>query len=180
MPAQGYGLLLSLDAAVVVVAQLWVTRRIRPYPPMLLMAAGTALYLVGFGMYGFVAGYPLFVVAILVITAGEMIVVPVGQALVAGLAPEDMRGRYIAAYELAWSIPATVGPWAAGLIMDNADPRWVWWAGAVVCAVAVAALRGAELRCPGAAGRRAAGGGFAGLAGRGQGRLGSGYRLAGA
>ena len=76
--------------------------------------------------------------AILVITAGEMVVNPVGQALVATLAPEAMRGRYIAAYELAWSIPSTVGPWAAGLVMDNYDPRLVWYAGGAICAVAVA------------------------------------------
>jgi len=47
-----------------------------------------------------------------VITIGEMIVVPVGQALVARLAPEDMRGRYMAFYGLCWTIPAAVGPWA--------------------------------------------------------------------
>ena len=122
--AQGFGFLLSLDAAVVVVCQIWVTRRIKRFSPMLMMAAGTALYMVGFAMYGFVASYELFVVAILVITAGEMIVVPVGQALVARLAPEDMRGRYIAAADLSWAIPATVAPWAAGVIMDNYNPTW--------------------------------------------------------
>ncbi len=87
---------------------------------------------------GFITEYALFVVAILIITTGEMVVMPVGQAVVATLAPEDMRGRYIAAYDLAWSIPSTVGPGAAGVIMDNYDPRLVWYAGGVICAVAVA------------------------------------------
>jgi MFS family permease len=138
--AQGFGFLLSLDAAVVVVCQIWITRRLKRFPPMLLMAAGTALYMVGFSMYGFVSTYELFVAAILVITAGEMIVVPVAQALVARLAPEDMRGRYIAAAELSWAIPATAAPWAAGVIMDNYNPNLVWWAGGAICAVAVVAF----------------------------------------
>ena len=69
--AQGFGFLLSLDAAVVVVCQIWITRRIQRFSPMLMMAAGTALYMVGFSMYGFVSSYELFVAAILVITAGE-------------------------------------------------------------------------------------------------------------
>ena len=135
---QGYGFMLSLDAGTVVLFQFWVTRRIKRYAPMLMMAIGTAFYLVGFTMYGFVSTYILFVTAILLITIGEMIVMPVGQALVAHFAPEDMRGRYMAFFALSWTIPAAVGPWAAGLIMDNYDPNWVWYAAGIISAVAVA------------------------------------------
>lgn len=136
--AQGYGFMLSLDAATVVLLQFWVTRRIKAFPPMLMMLAGTLFYLVGFTMYGFVSAYGLFIVAILLITAGEMIIMPVSQALVARLAPEEMRGRYMAFFGLAWTIPAAVGPWAAGLILDNYDPNWVWYASGIICAVAAA------------------------------------------
>ena len=135
---QGYGFMLSLDAGTVVLFQFWVTRRIKRYAPMLMMAIGTAFYLVGFTMYGFVSTYILFVTAILLITIGEMIVMPVGQALVAHFAPEDMRGRYMAFFALSWTIPAAVGPWAAGLIMDNYDPNWVWYAAGIISAVAIA------------------------------------------
>ena len=135
---QGYGFILSLDAGTVVLFQFWVTRRIKKYAPMLMMAIGTAFYLVGFTMYGFVSTYILFVIAILLITVGEMIVTPVGQALVAHFAPKDMRGRYMAFFALSWTIPAAVGPWAAGLIMDNYDPNWVWYAAGIISAVAIA------------------------------------------
>ncbi len=138
VPDRGYGLLLSLDALLVVLFQFWVTRRIRGYPPMLMMAAGTLLYLVGFTMYGFVASYALFVIAIVIITFGEMIVVPVGQVLASVFAPEDMRGRYMAAFEFSWGIPAMIGPLAAGIVMDRFDPNWVWYASGIICAVAVA------------------------------------------
>ena len=130
--------MLSLDAATVVLLQFWVTRKIKPYPPMLMMMAGTLFYLVGFTMYGFVSAYALFIVAILLITVGEMIVMPVSQALVARLSPEDMRGRYMAFFGVVWTIPAAVGPWAAGIILDNYDPNWVWYAGGIICAVAAA------------------------------------------
>jgi dipeptide/tripeptide permease len=66
-----------------------------------MMMVGTLFYLVGFTMYGFVSAYWLFLVAILLITIGEMVVMPVGQALVARFAPEDMRGRYMAMFGLA-------------------------------------------------------------------------------
>jgi len=136
--ARGYGFMLSLDAGTVVLLQFWVTRKTKRLAPMLAMAAGTALYLVGFTMYGFVSTYALFIVAILLITAGEMIVVPVGQALAARFSPEEMRGRYMAFYALTWMIPSAVGPAAAGLIMDNYDPNWVWYAAGIISAIAAA------------------------------------------
>lgn len=137
VPERGFGALLSIDAALVVLLQFWVTRRVRDRPPMVMMAAGTALYMVGLAMFGFVSTYWLFVVAILLLTFGEMIVMPVSQALAARFAPEDMRGRYMAFFSLAWAVPSTIGPWAAGLILDNYNPDWVWYAAGIACAIAV-------------------------------------------
>ncbi|MFM8322036.1 MAG: MDR family MFS transporter [Chloroflexota bacterium] len=137
VPARGYGLLLSIDALLVVVAQLWVTGKVKRRPPMLMMALGAGLYMIGFGMYGFVSGYALFVVAIIFITVGEMITMPVSQSLAAAFAPEAMRGRYMAVYGLTWSLPSIVGGWAAGLILDNYNPNWVWYLGGLICAVSV-------------------------------------------
>jgi MFS family permease len=137
VPAQGYGFLMSMNATAVVIFQFWVIRQTKRYAPMLMMALGSALYMVGFVMYGMVATFSLFAVAMLIITIGEMIVVPVGQAIVARIAPEAMRGRYMASFGLSWTIPSAVGPWAAGLIMDNYDPNWVWYAAGIVSALSV-------------------------------------------
>lgn len=136
VPARGYGLLLSIDAGLVVLTQLFVTRMVRDKPQMLMMALGTVLYMIGFSMYGFVSAYWLFVVAILFITVGEMVVMPVSQALAAKFAPEDMRGRYMAVFGLTWSIPSIVGGWFAGLILDNYNPNWLWYLSGIVCAIA--------------------------------------------
>ena len=137
VPTQGYGFLLSMNAVVVVLFQITLTRKIKHLAPLLMMAAGTGLYLIGFSMYGLFSSYAFFLVAMLFITFGEMIVVPVGQALATRFAPADMRGRYMAFYGLSFTIPEIVGPTAAGLIMDNADPRWVWYIGGMLCAIAV-------------------------------------------
>ncbi len=134
---QGYGMLLSGSAVLVIFTQFWITRRTEKLPPMNMMAFGTLFYAIGFSMFGFIRPLWLFMIAILIITIGEMIVVPTGQALVARFAPEDMRGRYMATYGLAWTIPQAVGPSAAGLIMDNFDPNWVWYLGGILCLVAI-------------------------------------------
>ncbi len=133
---QGYGYLMSANAVLVVLMQFWVTRRIRPYPPMVMMAVGAALYMVGFTAFGLVSTYPAFLAAMLLITVGEMIEMPVSNALVVRLAPPEMRGRYIALSGLSWDIPSAIGPLAAGLIIDNYNPNLVWYAGGALALVA--------------------------------------------
>jgi MFS family permease len=93
---------------------------------MLMMAAGSLLYAVGFAMYGFVTGFALFVTAMVIITIGEMVVAPFQQSIVASFAPEQMRGRYMAVSGLTWSIAFTVGPYFAGLILDSPNPNMLW------------------------------------------------------
>ncbi len=126
LPEIRYGWLLSINAVIVVLFQFWVTRRLEKYRPMLMMAAGSLLYAIGFAMYGFVPTFALFVIAMIVITIGEMVVSPFQQSLVASFAPEDMRGRYMAVSGLSWSISFTVGPYFAGLILDSANPSLLW------------------------------------------------------
>ena len=122
-----YGMLLSLNATMVVLFQFPITRRIKNYPPMLMMAFGTVLYAIGFAIYGFVSVYFMFMMAMVIITIGEMIVSPVAQALVASFAPEDMRGRYMAISGFSWGLPFAIGPYFAGLIIDGPNPQYLWY-----------------------------------------------------
>lgn len=126
LPEIRYGWLLSINAILVVFFQFWMTRRLEKYRPMLMIAAGSLLYAIGFAMYGFVSGFALFVIAMIVITIGEMVVSPFQQSLVASFAPEDMRGRYMAVSGLTWSIAFTIGPYFAGLILDSTNPGLLW------------------------------------------------------
>jgi MFS family permease len=127
LPESGYGLLLSLNASMVVLLQFIITRRIKGYAPMKIMAWGMIIYAVGFSMYGFVSAYWLFILAMVIITFAEMLVSPTGQAIVAKLSPEDMRGRYMAVFGFSWTIPNAIGPLMAGIVMDNYNPNWVWY-----------------------------------------------------
>lgn len=146
VPEAGYGYILSLNAAMVVLFQFWITRRIEKRPPLLMMALGTALYAIGFGMYGFVSTYVFFLLAMVIITIGEMIVAPVGQALVARFAPEEMRGRYMAVFGYSWGISFMIGPYLAGVVLDNFDPRFLWYAAGIIGALAVAGFLGLHRR----------------------------------
>ncbi|MCG3210660.1 MAG: Multidrug resistance protein MdtH [Anaerolineae bacterium] len=144
--SQGYGFLLTVSAITVILFQFWMMRLIKRRPPFLMMAFGTLFYMVGFGMFGFVSLYGLFALAIFIITVGEMIVLPTSQALVAKFAPEAMRGRYMAVFGLIWMVPATIGPGAAGIILDNYNPNLLWTIGGGICAVSALSFYALHLR----------------------------------
>jgi len=122
-----FGYILSLNAGMVVLLQLFFTRITAKWKPILAIAFGNLLYVIGFTMYGFVNTYFMFLLAMVIITIGEMIYAPKEQALVARFAPEHMRGRYMAIRGFSWIIPTAIGPLGAGLIMDNLDPRILWY-----------------------------------------------------
>lgn len=143
---QGYGFLMTTSAITVVLFQFWLTRQIKNRPPFLMMAFGTVFYVIGFVLFGIVSTFVLFALNIVIITIGEMIVVPTSQALVAGFAPEKMRGRYMAVAGLSWAIPSTIGPGAAGYILDNYNPNLLWYLGGALCGLSVLAYYFLHLR----------------------------------
>lgn len=143
---RGFSYILSLNAIMVVLFQFSVTRWISKFRPLVVMAAGTLLYAFGFAMYGAVGVLALFMLAMVIITIGEMFVAPVGQAIVARLAPEAMRGRYMAVSGFSWLIPFAIGPLLAGLVMDNFDPRLLWYLAGILGIIAAATFYSLELR----------------------------------
>ena len=136
-PILNFSLLLSMNALMVVVFQIWIAKKISKYAPMKMMAIGTLFYMIGFGMYGFISETYLFYVAMIIITVGEMIVTPVGQATAASFAPEDKRGRYMAVYGFHWAIPNLFGVIVAGLVMENIGPNWVWYIAGILSLISV-------------------------------------------
>ena len=146
---QGYGFLMTTSAITVISLQYWITRRIKGRSPFLLMAAGAFFYAIGFTLFGIVTVYWLFALNVVIITLGEMIIMPVSQTLAVGFAPLEMRGRYMAIFSLAWAIPATVGPLLAGLILDNYNPNLLWYLGGILCFISVMGFYALHLKLGG-------------------------------
>jgi len=135
-PESGFGLLLSMNAAMVVFFQFWITRKTSKFSPMKIMSFGTIFLMIGFGMYGFISEVYLFFIAMAIITVGEMIVYPTGQSSAASFATEDKRGRYMAVYGFQWMIPNMFGTLGAGLIMVHIGPNWVWYLAGILSLIA--------------------------------------------
>jgi len=143
---QGYGFLMTTSAITVILFQFSVSRLIKDKPPFAIMALGTLFYMLGFGLFGFVAVYWMFMSAIVIITIGEMLIMPTSQTLAANFAPVEMRGRYMAIYGLTWLLPSTFAPMLAGLVLDNLNPNLLWIIGGILCAVAAFAFYLLHLR----------------------------------
>jgi MFS family permease len=137
---------MTTSAITVVLFQFWVSRTIKYRPPFLMMAVGTIFYMIGFTLFGVVTAYALFALNIVIITIGEMILMPTSQALATDFAPERMRGRYMAIFGLSWAIPSTIGPGAAGYILDNYNPNWLWLIGGALCGISVLAYYALHVR----------------------------------
>jgi MFS family permease len=132
-----FGTLVMLNALMVVFLQFSISRWASKQPLLLIMIAGTAFYLVGFGSYGLPPSIPLFIFAMILITLGEMLVIPTSQAMTALLAPADMRARYVATERINWIVAQSLGPLGAAAIMDHFDPRWVWAGCSIICAISI-------------------------------------------
>ncbi len=134
--SRSYGVMLSITGLEVVLFQFWISRLIRKYQPFLMMTLGTLFFMAGFAMIGLVKTFGFFLLAMIIATLGEMIFLPTNKALAVSFAPAQMRGRYMAIYDLGWTIPATFGPAAAGLILDRYDPDLLWFFGGLLCCAA--------------------------------------------
>ena len=135
---QWYGLLMSLNATMVVLLQFPITRFTDRYSRATMMALGMAFFAVGFGSFGFVRALPLLFLAQAVWTMGEMIAMPVSQAFVADIAPETMRGSYMGVFGLTWVIGYGLGPLLGGGVMDLAGGQYIWYAAFILDMLALA------------------------------------------
>jgi MFS family permease len=99
-----FGFLSSIAGAIVVALQIPIrlgTVRIGPTKAFII---AQTLFGAGFVYFMFAANFSQFLVAIAVLTVGEIIFFPASSAFVANLAPAGMRGRYLALMGLFFGI----------------------------------------------------------------------------
>lgn len=133
-----YGVVMAFGGAAVVVLQLPVTRLVRDFPASAVLAGGTLVTGVGFGLTGLAHTSSAYAATVLVWSLGEIAYVSVANAMVADLSPLALRGRYQGMYTLAWSAAAVIGPGVGGLVLGRLGAGWLW--GGCVVAGAMAAL----------------------------------------
>jgi MFS family permease len=132
VPESQYGFIMAANAAMVVLFQFGITRRTERYPHARVLAVGALFYALGVGSVAWGSNFATFLASMVVLTIGEMIMVPTSTALTANLAPVEMRGRYMGLYSLTWNIGFGVGPVLGGLLNDQIAPVAIWYGGLVI------------------------------------------------
>ncbi len=135
-----YGPIPTTNALMVVFVQLFVTNFTRKHPPLSMMALGMLLYALANGMVALSGGFWGFWVSMVVMTLGELVIVPTSSTYVANIAPAAMRGRYMSIYGLTWAFGQGLGPVLGGLLNDNFGPRSIWVGGMTIGLVSALGL----------------------------------------
>jgi MFS family permease len=140
--AQLIGALLLANAATVVVAQVAVARWAEGRRRVVMMATGAAL--IAGACAVMLAARPLgagaLVVASVAIGVGECFHTAALMPLVAALAPEDLRGRYMATVGFSWWIGLALAPTVGTQLLSVSAPLTFTCCTAAVLAAAVSML----------------------------------------
>ncbi|MBC7097944.1 MFS transporter [Candidatus Bipolaricaulota bacterium] len=113
-----FGGLLTLNGLLVAALQYPIARWAERRPQLLGLVAGAFLYGAGYLLFGWLEAYLGLLVAIVVVTLGEMLFAPTTLSVVAALAPPARRGRYMGAFGLAESFGWSAGPFLGGVLLD--------------------------------------------------------------
>lgn len=127
-----YGPIPTTNALMVVFLQMFITMFTRKHPPLAMMALGMSLYAIANGLVSLSSSFWGFWLAMVVMSFGELIIVPPASTYVANIAPAEMRGRYMSIFGLTWAFGQGVGPVLGGLLNDNFGPRSIWIGGMTI------------------------------------------------
>ncbi|MFL5263830.1 MAG: MDR family MFS transporter [Anaeromyxobacteraceae bacterium] len=118
--------LMAFNCGSVVVLQPLLGRWLRRFDPGSLLATSALLVGLGFGVNLVGGVLPVYVVGTLLWTLAEVVGFPTAAALVADLAPVELRGRYQGAYSMTWGAALMLSPLVGGATLDRFGARAVW------------------------------------------------------
>lgn len=106
------------------------------------LLAASALFIgTGFGLNalaGWLPPLPVYVAGVALWTIGEVVGFPAAAAIVANLAPAELRGRYQGAFSMSWGVAFTIAPLLGGGLLTHLGSGALWTTCLAIC-VAVAA-----------------------------------------
>jgi predicted MFS family arabinose efflux permease len=121
-----WGFLVIINPALVTLFQLRLTRRVERFPAGPKLALAMVLMGWPFLLLSLDASIPTMAVVILIFVIGEMLWIPTSQAIVAGLAPADLRGAYMGAFGSTSSAGFALGPFIGLQIRGGFGDTAMW------------------------------------------------------
>lgn len=121
------GTLFAVNTVIVLIGQIPVARRIVPWRRGATLALAAVLWTIAYALFGasiWAAFLPFL--AVVVFTLGEMLFMSTSGLLVVELAPERLRGRYLAFHSNIWGVAFGFGSWTSGTILASSMPGLLW------------------------------------------------------
>lgn len=123
--AATYGMLASVNGALIVLFEVTLTVVTQRLPERWVMAAGHLMMGVGFALTALAFSKIAIGLTIVIWTFGEMISSPVAGVYVAKLAPIHLRGRYMGLWGATWSLALILGP-SLGTLIFSYNESLLW------------------------------------------------------
>lgn len=145
LPAYGLqaadaGFLFTVSALTIIAGQpLLRLRPVAALPPAAGLAAGAAFMAAGLAGYALAPALPALAVATVVWSVGDLLIMGRAYAIVAGLAPPDARGRYLAVFGTSWGFATVAAPLAGTQLLERLGAQGLWACLAGACLVLAAA-----------------------------------------
>ena len=140
IPENLYGWIPTTNALMCVVIQYPVTQLTRHYKTLPVTALGMLIYALGVGSVALMSGFNGFWLSMVILTFGELVVVPTASKYVADIAPANLRGRYMSVYWLGWGLARMLAPLIGGFLNDAIAPRAIWIGGLIIGLISVTGL----------------------------------------
>lgn len=129
-----YGFIMTVNASMAATLQFPATKITKRFPPSLMLALGAVFYAAGLGSVAFGSRFFHFILSMVIMTIGELILMPTAMTMVAAISPADMRGRYMSMYSLTMGAAKGLGPVVGGILNDQIAPVAIW-IGAMIMAL---------------------------------------------
>jgi MFS family permease len=137
IPESQYGFIPTTNALMVILFQFAVTQFTKRRPPLRMVALGAVFYAVATAGIALGQGFWAFWLCMVILTCGELIIMPTSSTYVANLAPTAKRGRYMSLFGLTWGVASGIGPILGGYLNDTVSPQTIWYGGGVAGLIAV-------------------------------------------
>jgi MFS family permease len=121
-----FGLAIAGNGFLIVLISIPVSNMAGHWPRFEAMAASAVLLGLGFGFTAFANSYPLFALSVAIWTLGEIAASAVAPAIIADLAPVELRGLYQGIFGSAWGLAFFIGPLLGGWVYEHLGANLLW------------------------------------------------------
>jgi MFS family permease len=144
-PNTVYALMVSLNGALIFSGQALLTSRVMRFNSPRVLAAGSLIVGLAYGLMVF-RSIPTLILASGLVTVGQMLIVPTTNALLDRMAPPGRRGQYQGAGAFVQSVGFTIGPLPGGVLLQAGGGMLLWltclvWGAAAAAGYALLSTR---------------------------------------